>query len=57
MRTRAAIVGGAAPAAVFINETGQREAITPGGEVDETSPPQTTVTPFDRAPYFTYLEM
>ncbi len=57
MTTRQAIVGGAAPAAVFINETGQREAITPGGEVDETSPPPATVMPFNRAPRFTYLEM
>ena len=56
MRTRAAIVGGMAPDAIYINETGAREAITPGGEVDETSPPMTT-TPFNRAPYFIYLEM
>lgn len=56
MATRAAIVGGATPAALFVNETGAREAITPGGEVDERPPP-VTVTPFDRAPYFTYLEM
>jgi len=45
-----------APTPVFINETAQRQALALPAAFVNTKAIPATVTPFNRAPRFTYLE-